>query len=68
MAGEQLQQQLDATTTALRHTLCMGIFGSMDALALINPYDLTEDEAVALSEALRPLMPVLTRIITKEKL
>ena len=68
MAGEQLQQQLDATTMALRNTLLQGVFAAMDALAMINPYELTEDEAVELSEGLRPLLPVLTKIITKAKL
>ena len=68
MAGEKLQEQLDATTLALRNTLLQGVFTAMDALAIINPYELTEDEAVELSEALRPLMPVLTRIITRRKL
>lgn len=68
MDGEQLQQHLDATTMALRNTLLQGVFAAMDALAMINPYELTEDETVALSEALRPLMPVLTKIITRIKL
>ena len=68
MAGEQLQQQLDATTVALRNTLLQGVFTAMDALAMINPYELTEDEAVELSEGLRPLLPVLTKIITRIKL
>ena len=68
MAGDNLQQQLDATTVALRHTVCMGVFAAMDALAMINPYELTEDEAVELSEGLRPLLPVLTKIITRTKL